>query len=472
MAALYRPIVIGFGRFNPPTTGHAEHIEFIRHQAERLRADHRVYASVSHDAKKNPLPFDEKVHFLEQLFPHARFSRNASVRTPFDAFLECSAAGYTDLFVVVSGERVPEFQRFAKYFAKPGTREYQKDKSIPMSYTVVDSGRSMNSNRVSGTQQRKYATDGNYAAFRKNVPTTNETVAKNLYRSVRMHMGLHEMFNLTAGQFAINLFEAKDATTTSVVRCAECGEILTPKERQKASGTCDMCDLDHRNKMDRARMYEDHIKVGDRVHAGFGVRGGAGFRGVVDKIEDNKVYVNVGKEKWGDRIIVAPLKNVMKEAVHATFGQKMRGATILYQSLTGEHRVPSHLQDSPEALVNAALQVFADPFGKRLTPEGWKIAGQMIAKMDELGIKWNRAVLRPMTLRALGLSSLHEAEVSAPKEPTEADRLRTKQQQELITLKQRQANDMMAAKLRDVQQKSREQQQKLNAPKPAAKPAS
>ena len=150
----------------------------------------------------------------------------------------------------------------------------------------------------------------------------------------------------------------------------------------------------------------------------------------------------------------------------------MRGATILYQSLTGEHRVPSHLQDSPEALVNAALQVFADPFGKRLTPEGWKIAGQMIAKMDELGIKWNRAVLRPMTLRALGLSSLHEAEVSAPKEPTEADRLRTKQQQELITLKQRQANDMMAAKLRDVQQKSREQQQKLNAPKPAAKPAS
>ena len=191
----------------------------------------------------------------------SRFSRNASVRTPFDAFLECSAAGYTDLFVVVSDERVPEFQRFAKYFAKPGTREYQKDKSIPMSYTVVDSGRSMNSNRVSGTQQRKYATDGNYAAFRKNVPTTNETVAKNLYRSVRMHMGLHEMFNIDKQQFRLDLFES-------------------------------------------TRIAEDHFKVGDRVHAGFGVRGGAGFRGVVDKIEDNKVYVNVGKEKWGDRIIV------------------------------------------------------------------------------------------------------------------------------------------------------------------------
>lgn len=607
MPSLYRPIIIGFGRFNPPTTGHAQHIEFIRKQAERLHADHRIYASVSQDPRKNPLPFSEKVRFLEQLFPHAKFSTNAGVRTPFAAFSECAAAGYTDLFVVVSGERVPEFQRFAKYFAKPGTPGYREGSSIPMSYTVVDSGRSMNTeHRVSGTQQRRFASDGNYAAFRQHVPTTSDQIAKNLYRSVRVHMGLHEMFNVISGQFAINLFEAHDTyavmaiehdrvvwqmwdveksvitlaaktarekhphATVSVenksgkivkvfkpgeaiheanspnVRCAECGDILTPKERQKASGTCDMCDLEHRDKMDRKRMYEDHIKVGDYVHAGFAVKGGAGFSGRVDKIEGNRVYVNVSKDKsvrmkddpkWGDRIIIAPMKNVtVQEAIHATFGQKMTAASIVYKAITGEHRIPSHLE-SPEALVNAAILVFADP-NKRLTPEGWKIAGQMLQKMDELGVKWNKASLRPLTLRALGLTSIHEermplkghpwhrksdeelryiirdagkaaeamrghnrtaedkyrdqvndassilyyrrnggkrieeAEVSTPKEPTEADRLRTKQQQELITLKQRQANDMMAAKLRDVQQKTREQQQKLNAPKPAAKPAS
>lgn len=63
------------------------------------------------------------------------------------------------------------------------------------------------------------------------------------------------------------------------------------------------------------------VHVGDYVHAGFAVKGGAGFSGKVDKIDGNWVYVNLGKDKsvrfsndpnsnWGDRIIKAPLKNV------------------------------------------------------------------------------------------------------------------------------------------------------------------
>lgn len=63
------------------------------------------------------------------------------------------------------------------------------------------------------------------------------------------------------------------------------------------------------------------LKVGDYVHAGFAVKGGAGFSGRVDKIDGNYVYVNVSKDKsvqfkddplarWGDRIIKAPIKNV------------------------------------------------------------------------------------------------------------------------------------------------------------------
>lgn len=60
---------------------------------------------------------------------------------------------------------------------------------------------------------------------------------------------------------------------------------------------------------------------------------------------------------------------------------------------------------------------------------------------------------------------------AAAKPPTEVDRMRTRQAQEKIALQQRQANELMAAKLRDVQQKSREQQMKATAPKSAAKPA-
>ena len=56
------------------------------------------------------------------------------------------------------------------------------------------------------------------------------------------------------------------------------------------------------------------IRVGDRVHAGLAQKGGAGFQGVVDRVEGNFVYVNIGTDKFGDRIIKAPLKTVMKEA--------------------------------------------------------------------------------------------------------------------------------------------------------------
>ena len=72
---------------------------------------------------------------------------------------------------------------------------------------------------------------------------------------------------------------------------------------------------------------ERPLKVGDYVHAGLAVKGGAGFSGRVDKIDGNYVYVNVNKDKsvrfnndpiakWGDRIIKAPIKNVsLQEAV-------------------------------------------------------------------------------------------------------------------------------------------------------------
>jgi len=64
------------------------------------------------------------------------------------------------------------------------------------------------------------------------------------------------------------------------------------------------------------------------------------------------------------------------------------------------------------------------------------------------------------------------AGTSAPKPPSEVDRLRVRQTTDLITLKQRQATELMAAKIRDVETKAREAQTKATAPKGAAVSAS
>lgn len=45
------------------------------------------------------------------------------------------------------------------------------------------------------------------------------------------------------------------------IQCVDCGASLSAKEKQKASHTCDACDLAHRNDFDRRRAYDD-----DGVH--------------------------------------------------------------------------------------------------------------------------------------------------------------------------------------------------------------
>jgi hypothetical protein len=71
--------------------------------------------------------------------------------------------------------------------------------------------------------------------------------------------------------------------------------------------------------------------------------------------------------------------------------------------------------------------------------------------------------LREMVTHA---ETMLEAEGPAkPKEPTEADRVKKDQEAENIQTKQRQANQEAQAKMRDLEKKSREQAQKIAAPK-------
>jgi len=63
---------------------------------------------------------------------------------------------------------------------------------------------------------------------------------------------------------------------------------------------------------------EDHevkpasnAQIGDKVHAGIGRKGGAGYSGVITKVDDTHAYIKVGETgKFGDRIVKSPHKLV------------------------------------------------------------------------------------------------------------------------------------------------------------------
>ena len=67
-------LVTTFGRHNPPHLGHGLTLNHASKIAgnigDNMPADQQFFASRSQDAKKNPLPFQQKLHYLLLLWVH------------------------------------------------------------------------------------------------------------------------------------------------------------------------------------------------------------------------------------------------------------------------------------------------------------------------------------------------------------------------------------------------------------------
>lgn len=78
--------------------------------------------------------------------------------------------------------------------------------------------------------------------------------------------------------------------------------------------TLDEYKVDYRN-----IMTESAVNVGDRVHLGFGAKGGAGFKGKVTKIDGNMCEIESNsKTKYGPKTYRGPMKYVTKMEEEAT----------------------------------------------------------------------------------------------------------------------------------------------------------
>ena len=507
-------IVIAFGRFNPPQTGHEAIVTFLSQTAHRMGAEARIYPSPTTDAKKNPLPFREKVGFLRQLFPHVTINDNPAMNTPFAAFADASGAGYKDITVIVGADRVRDFESFAAYLLPASSSKYNAAKHIDVShYRVLAIPRGIGA--MSATLMRGYVVANDFPSFLAGTPGKNAAVAKKLFVSLRQHMHIREQQDYR-NAMRQKVQEAEAASSLKMLnRLLDEGKDYSmvvvdpdggsPSWKQGGHGhtpvpkvvwqmhSLDASDLKHavelahkahpklnvsiENKSGRVirvvkpgeRMTEDHVKVGDAVHAGLATLGGHGFKGTVDKIDGNWVYVNIGKDKYGDRIIKALMRTVtvMKEAVHGlTASDQLRGARIIYKALVGQE-APRGMMNVID-IINTAIPALRK--GTH-TPEKWAIAGHMLMKAKhDLGINWDITLISPSTRRAMGMTE--DATMSAPKPPSDVDRLKVRQATDTITLKQRQATELMAAKVRDVETKAREAQTKATAPKSAAVSAS
>ena len=408
-------IVIAFGRFNPPTTGHARLITFLTQTANRLGADARVYASPTTDAKKNPLPFREKVQFLRQLFPRVTFNNNPAMNTPFAAYADVSAAGYKDITVIVGADRVRDFEKFGAYLLPAGSSKYNAAKHIDVSqYRVLAIPRGAGA--ISATLMRGYVVANDFPSFLAGTPGRNTTVAKKIFTSLRRHMRIREqkayhraMQQKVLEAQAADKSKAEPSWWTHTPKDRKQAMLRAKKKRDsvklKNEGPLDWSRVDKRHrppiaehpfhKLDNMKLRYIQKDAGEAAKAmrGHDKRAEAKY---LDQVNDATTILHY-RSRGGKQFKEA----VTKLGRPAPVRQQMDAARIIYKSLTGSESrglTGKGWKKTPPDVINAAVLLF---LMGRHTPEGWRIAGKILNKATELGIKWDQKLLKPMTRYAM-----------------------------------------------------------------------
>jgi len=183
-----KKVVFTFGRYNPPTVGHAELITYAVKLAHRTGAEHRIYTSQSHDPSKNPLAPREKMAFLRQIFPGVNFVDDPSMKTAFHICKKLAEEGYEDVVFVVGDDRVAEFSNSLGKYVKPRTaKDFDPKKHYPFKKFKVESSGARKKG-ISGTDLRAAVRKGDFATFAKASAARDKTLARKIFDATRKQL--------------------------------------------------------------------------------------------------------------------------------------------------------------------------------------------------------------------------------------------------------------------------------------------
>ena len=181
-------VVITFGRFNPPTTGHEKLLKSASAEADRSKSDFRVYPSRSVDSKKNPLQPGTKIEYMQKMFPDYadNIKDDANARTIFDVLVACQNIGYKAVTIVVGQDRLSEFQSLAQMY-NGDLYEFEEIKVISAGTRDADAE---GLEGMSASKMRAAAAEDDFKAFAKGIPNIGNMDKKNLYNILQKSMGV------------------------------------------------------------------------------------------------------------------------------------------------------------------------------------------------------------------------------------------------------------------------------------------
>jgi hypothetical protein len=154
-----------FGRFQPPTTGHAENFKGVARAAGSN--DYRIYISQTVDKKgSNPLPPDRKKYYMDKMFPEHKGKIFSGPKQPVEILQDLMMAGYDEVVFLVGSDRVAAMQFLHKYNGKDFSFRKIEIKSSGSRDADGDTF------AISGTKMRRAAFANDFTTFRKGIPLT------------------------------------------------------------------------------------------------------------------------------------------------------------------------------------------------------------------------------------------------------------------------------------------------------------
>ena len=184
-----KKVTFTFGRFNPPTTGHALLVKKLKGLGRG--GDVLLFSSHSRDNIKNPLPHKVKVKYLRKFF--GKIVVDANVRTVFEIANELHKRNYTHVNMVVGSDRVKEFENLLKKYngvkARHGFYKFEEINILSAGERDPDAD---DVTGMSASKMRAFAEKGDFDSFKQGVPSRNARDAESLYNDIRKGMGIVE----------------------------------------------------------------------------------------------------------------------------------------------------------------------------------------------------------------------------------------------------------------------------------------
>lgn len=177
--------ILIWGRMNPPTIGH----DFVVQEAQRLGseigAEPILVLSRSHDKKKNPLPYAEKVCYASKAWP-GLLSYQPDSRNIVGVLKELQSI-YSHLTIIAGSDRVAEYDRIV-------TNYNGKDFFYESINTHIIGNRDMSEgiNGMSASKLRQYVIEGNFIEFEKGLPENLKEDAHEMFEVLQAEMELEE----------------------------------------------------------------------------------------------------------------------------------------------------------------------------------------------------------------------------------------------------------------------------------------